>query len=202
MSALLAGFALSLPGAFDPGIWSLEVAPIIAVMPLLWFTRRSFPLTDLSYALILVQAVIMMVGGHYSYARVPLGFWAQDAFHLARNDYDRLGHLAQGVVPALCAREILLRRTPLRTGGWLFFLVTATCLAISACYEFVEWWVALLLGSGADEFLATQGDPWDTQSDMFMALIGAMLGQLLLARWQDRQLAAPAGPAGAAARIV
>ena len=202
MLALLAGFALTLPGAFDPGTWVLEVAPILAVMPLLWWTRHRFPLTGLTYTLILVQAVIMMVGGHYTYARVPLGFWAQEAFHLARNDYDKLGHLAQGFVPALCAREILLRRTPLRRGGWLFFIVTAICLAISACYEFVEWWVALLLGGGADAFLGTQGDPWDTQSDMFMALLGAMLGQLLLARWQDRQLARLLPMAGAAARIV
>jgi putative membrane protein len=202
MLALLAGLALTAPGAWDPGIWVLEVAPILVVMPVLWFTRRRFPLTDLSYALILVQALIMMVGGHYTYARVPLGFWAQEAFHLARNDYDRLGHLAQGLVPALCAREILLRCTPLRRGGWLFFITTAICLAISACYEFVEWWSALLLGSGADEFLATQGDPWDTQADMFMALLGALLGQLLLARWQDRQLARQGISAGVDARVV
>lgn len=193
--ALLAGLALSLPGAFDRGTWVLEVAPIVAVMPLLWFTRRTFPLTDLAYTLVFLQALIMMVGGHYTYARVPAGFWVQEAFHLARNHYDRLGHLAQGFVPAICAREILLRRTPLRRGGWLFFIVTAVCLAISACYEFVEWWAALLLGSGADEFLATQGDPWDTQSDMLMALLGAMLSQLLLARWHDRQLASPGGSA-------
>ena len=202
MLALIAGFALTLPGSRDTGTWLMEVAPILAVMPLLWFTRRRFPLTALSYSLILVQALIMMVGGHYTYARVPLGFWAQQAFHLARNDYDRLGHLAQGLVPALCAREILLRCTPLRRGGWLFFIVTAICLGLSACYEFVEWWTALLLGSGADDFLGTQGDPWDTQTDMFMALLGAMLGQLLLARWQDRQLAGLAPAAGAAARIV
>jgi putative membrane protein len=202
MLALLAGFALTLPGAFDPGTWVLEVAPILAVMPLLWFTRRRFPLTDLSYSLILVQAVIMMVGGHYTYARVPLGYWAQEAFHQARNNYDKLGHLAQGFIPALCAREVLLRCTPLRRGGWLFYIVTSICLAISACYEFFEWWVALLLGGAADDFLATQGDPWDTQSDMFMALLGAMLGQLLLARWQDRQLARLVPAAGAAARIV
>ncbi len=202
MLALLAGLALTATGAYEIGIWVLEVAPIVVLMPLLWFTRQRFPLTDLSYTLILAQALIMMIGGHYTYARVPLGFWAQEAFHLARNHYDRLGHLAQGFVPALCAREILLRCTPLRRGGWLFFIVTAVCLAISACYEFVEWWSALLLGSGADEFLATQGDPWDTQTDMFMALLGAMLGQLLLARWQDRQLARLAPAAGAAARIV
>jgi putative membrane protein len=201
MLALLAGFALTLPGAFDTGTWLLEVAPILAVMPLLWLTRHRFPLTDLAYTLILLQAVIMMVGGHYTYARVPLGYWAQEAFHLARNDYDKLGHLAQGFIPALCAREILLRCTPLRRGGWLFYIVTSICLAISACYEFFEWWVALLLGSGADDFLGTQGDPWDTQSDMFMALLGAMLGQLLLARWQDRQLARLVS-AGADTRIV
>ena len=202
MLALIAGFALTLPGSRDPGTWLMEVAPVLAVMPLLWFTRRRFPLTGLSYSLILVQAVIMMIGGHYTYARVPAGFWIQDALHLARNDYDKLGHLAQGWVPALCAREILLRCTPLRRGGWLFFIVTAICLAVSACYEFVEWWAALLLGSGADDFLGSQGDPWDTQSDMFTALLGAMIGQLLMARWQDRQLARLAPAAGMAARIV
>jgi putative membrane protein len=120
---------------------------------------------------------------------VPLGFWLQDAFHFQRNPYDRIGHLAQGFVPALVAREILLRLEVVRGRGWLFFLVSAVCLAISACYEFVEWGAAVAFGQGAEEFLATQGDPWDTQSDMAMALIGAVAAQLLLGRWHDRSLA-------------
>lgn len=189
MLALLAGLAASAVGAFDFGTWCMEVAPIVVAMPVLWFTRRRFPLTDLCYALILVQAALMMLGGHYTYARVPLGFWMEQWFGWTRNDYDKIAHLAQGFVPAIAVREVLLRNTPLGRGGWLFFLVTATCLAISACYEFVEWGAALLLGSGADAFLGSQGDPWDTQSDMFMALLGAMLAQLTLARRHDRQLA-------------
>jgi putative membrane protein len=189
MLALLAGLASSVVGAHDFGTWCMEVAPIVAVMPVLWFTRRRFPLTDLCYALILLQALLMMLGGHYTYARVPLGFWMEQWFHWGRNDFDKIAHLAQGFVPAIAVREVLLRASPLRRGGWLFFLVAATCLAISACYEFVEWWAALLLGSGADDFLGTQGDPWDTQSDMFMALVGAVLAQLTVARWHDRQLA-------------
>jgi putative membrane protein len=130
-----------------------------------------------------------MLGGHYTYARVPPGFWVQDLFGFARNHYDRLGHLAQGFIPAMIAREILLRRTPLTRGGWLFFIVCCICLAISACYEFIEWWAALIGGAGATEFLGTQGDVWDTQWDMLMALIGAITAQLLLARLHDRQLA-------------
>jgi putative membrane protein len=130
-----------------------------------------------------------MLGGHYTYARVPLGFWIQDAFGMARNPYDRIGHLAQGFVPAILAREILLRRTPLQRGGWLFFLVASVCLAFSAFYEFTEWWSAVIGGSAATDFLGTQGDPWDTQWDMFCALIGALTAELLLARWHDRQLA-------------
>jgi putative membrane protein len=129
-----------------------------------------------------------MLGGHYTYARVPLGFWMQDLFDFSRNHYDRIGHLAQGFIPALIAREILLRRTPLRRGAWLFFLVTCVCLAVSVCYEFIEWWAALIGGSGATEFLGTQGDVWDTQWDMFMALVGSLLGQLTLSRLHDRQL--------------
>ena len=129
-----------------------------------------------------------MIGGHYTYAEVPLGFWVRDAFGLARNHYDRLGHFAQGFVPAILTREILLRRTPLPRGRWLFFLVTCVCLALSACYEFVEWWTALLTGEAATAFLGTQGDPWDTQWDMFFALVGAITAQLALARRHDREL--------------
>jgi putative membrane protein len=153
------------------------------------------------YYLIAIHAVVLMIGGHYTYARVPPGDWVRDLLGLARNPYDRLGHLMQGLVPALVAREILLRTSPLRHGKWLFFLVTATCLAISACYEFTEWWAALLMGQGADEFLGTQGDQWDTQWDMFMALIGAMLAQLVFSRWQDRQLIKHVPPAASSAPV-
>ena len=190
LAILLAVLAWSWIGAFDPGIWALEVVPVFVVVPLLAFTRQRFPLTPLVYWLILVHAIILMVGGHYTYARVPLGFWMQETFDFSRNHYDRIGHLAQGFIPAMVAREILLRKTPLKPGGWLFTLVTSVALAISAIYEFAEWGAALALGAGADEFLATQGDPFDTQADMLMATLGAMLAQTLLARWHDRQLAA------------
>jgi len=169
--------------------WLLEVAPVLIGAAILVPTYRAFPLTPLVYRLLFVHALILMLGGHYTYAEVPLGFWVRDAFGLARNHYDRLGHLAQGFVPAILAREILLRRSPLRRGGWLFFLVTCVCLAVSACYEFIEWWAAALTGDTATAFLGTQGDPWDTQWDMFLALIGAVLSQLTLARYHDRQLA-------------
>ena len=177
-------------GPNDRATWLLEVMPVILVLPLLWFTHRRFPLTPLLYVLVAVHAAILMLGGHYTYALVPLGDWVRDAFDLARNHYDRLGHVAQGFIPAIAAREILLRRTPLQRGGWLFMLVAATCLAISACYEFLEWWTAVIIGGAADAFLATQGDVWDTQWDMFLALCGAITAQLLLARLHDRQLAA------------
>jgi putative membrane protein len=140
--------------------------------------------------LLAVHAVILMVGGHYTYAEVPLGFWVRDALGLARNHYDRLGHFAQGFVPAILAREVLLRNTSLRRGGWLFFLVVCVCLAFSAFYELVEWWTALISGEGATAFLGTQGDVWDTQWDMCLALVGALTAQLLLARAHDRQLMA------------
>jgi putative membrane protein len=131
-----------------------------------------------------------MVGGHYTYAEVPLGFWVRDALGLSRNHYDRLGHLAQGFVPAILAREILIRKTPLKSGPWVFFLVTCVCLAISVLYEFVEWWTALASGQAAMAFLGTQGDVWDTQWDMFFCLLGALAAQLTLSRVHDRQLAA------------
>jgi putative membrane protein len=137
-----------------------------------------------------IHAVVLMLGGHYSYARVPLGDWMREWFHLSRNPYDGIGHFAQGFIPAIAARELLLRHTKLERGGWLFVIVTAVCLAISALYELIEWGVAIALGQGAEEFLGTQGDPWDTQKDMALAWIGAMVAQLLLARWHDRQLAA------------
>jgi putative membrane protein len=180
--------ALSRVGAYEPGTWILEVAPIIIVAPILVLTARRFPLTPLVYRLLFVHALILMVGGHYTYAKVPLGFWVQDALGLARNHYDRLGHFAQGFVPAILAREVLLRRSPLQRGKWLGFLVLCVCLAVSATYELIEWLAAVLGGSAADAFLGTQGDVWDTQWDMFMALVGATSALLLLSRVHDRQL--------------
>ena len=188
--AVLGALLLSGLAPYDRATWWLEVFPILLGVPLVVATHRRFPLTHLAYTLLAVHAVILMVGGHYTYARVPLGVWMQQVFGLARNDYDRLGHFAQGFVPAIVAREILLRTSPLRPGRWLFVLVTAVCLAISACYEFIEWWVAVAGGASADAFLGTQGDVWDTQWDMFTALVGAITAQILLARRHDRALAA------------
>ena len=186
--AAIALLALSRIGALEPGTWLMEVAPILIVAPILVLTARRFPLTPLVYRLLFVHALILMVGGHYTYAKVPLGFWAQDAFGLARNHYDRLGHLAQGFVPAMLTREVLLCRSPLERGKWLGFLVVCVCLALSATYELIEWLAAVLGGSAADAFLGTQGDVWDTQWDMFMALLGATSALLLLSRMHDRQL--------------
>ena len=189
---LLAGtlvlLAISAYKPYDPATWWMEVAPIFLAVPILLVTWRRFPLTPLVYTLIFIHSCILMLGGHYTYARVPLGFWMQDLFEFSRNHYDRIGHLAQGFIPALIAREVLLRRTPLRSSGWLFFIVCCVCLAISACYEFIEWWAALIGGEGATEFLGTQGDVWDTQWDMFMALIGSIVSQVALSRVHDRQL--------------
>jgi putative membrane protein len=172
----------------DRFTWVLEVAPIFAAVPVLIATYRRFPLTLLSYRLVFLHALILMVGGHYTYAEVPLGYWVRDLLGLARNHYDRLGHFAQGFVPAILVREILRRRTPLPPGGWLFFLVTCVCLAISAAYELVEWATAVVSGSAAMAFLGTQGDVWDTQWDMFVAFLGALTAQILLSRVQERQL--------------
>lgn len=188
LGAAIIALAVSGIGAYERGTWFMEVFPILLAAPLLVATRRSFPLTPLVCRLLFLHALILVVGGHYTYARVPLGAWVQEALGLARNHYDRLGHFAQGFVPALVAREILLRKTPLRRGGWLFFLVTCVCLAISAVYELIEWSTAAATGSAADAFLGTQGDPWDTQKDMLFAGIGAIVGQLSLARLQDLQL--------------
>ena len=175
---------------YDRLTWVLETLPVMIALPLLLLTHPRFPLSPLVVRLLFVHGLILMLGGHYTYARVPVGFWVQEAFDLARNHYDRLGHLAQGFIPAMLAREILLKQTPLRPGGWLFLLTTSVILAFSACYEFMEWGAALAIGADADAFLATQGDVWDTQWDMFLALIGAMTAQLLLARMHDRQLTA------------
>jgi putative membrane protein len=176
-------------GPADRTTWILEVFPIFIGVPLLVATASRFPLTPLAYRLIVIHALILMLGGHYTYAQVPLGFWMQRVFGFSRNHYDRIGHFAQGFVPAIIAREVLVRRSPLRPGTWLFFIVLCVCLAISACYELIEWWSALIGGSAADAFLGTQGDPFDTQADMFMALIGAFVAQVLLGRVHDRQIA-------------
>lgn len=187
----LVGLALmaSALAPYDRATWWMEVAPVLIVAPLLVATHRRFPLTTLLQVLIAAHALVLIVGGSWTYARVPVGFWLQDVLALDRNPYDRIGHFMQGFVPAIAAREILLRHRVLREGGWLFFVVTCVCLAISAVYELIEWAAAVALGQGAEAFLGTQGDPWDTQSDMAMALLGAVLAQLLIGGWHGRQLA-------------
>lgn len=170
--------------------WFLEVLPALIGLVVLALTRRRFPLTPLAYGLILVHCVILMVGGHYTYAEVPLFDWLRDAFHWQRNNYDKVGHFVQGFVPALLAREVLLRLAVVNGRSWLNFLVVCFTLALSAAYELLEWAVAAASGDSAVSFLATQGDPWDTQSDMALALVGALLALALLARLHDRQLAA------------
>ncbi|RLA21213.1 MAG: DUF2238 domain-containing protein [Gammaproteobacteria bacterium] len=188
LAVVIGGLIISGIGPFDHLTWLLEVTPVLIAIPLLLLTAKRFPLTLLVYWLIAVHALILIVGGHYTYAEVPIGFWVQDWLELSRNPYDRLGHLAQGFVPAMVAREILLRRSPLVVGKWLFFIVVCICLAISAFYEFIEWWVAVAEGGAADAFLGTQGDIWDTQWDMFTAFCGAIVAQLLLSQWHDRAL--------------
>ncbi len=188
LTAVLAFLLWSGIAPTDRLTWLLEVIWVVVAIPLLIATRARFPLTRLLYWLIAIHCVILIYGGKYTYALTPLGEWARDSFDLARNHYDRLGHLAQGFIPAILARELLLRLTPLRPGGWLFYLVCAAALSFSAFFELIEWWAALVWGGNADAFLATQGDVWDTQWDMFCALIGALLAQLLLARPHDRQL--------------
>jgi putative membrane protein len=178
----------------DRVTWWLEVLPVVVAVPILIATAWRFPLTPLVYTLIALHCLILVLGGHYTYARVPLGFWMQDWFDLARNHYDRIGHFMQGFGPAMIARELLLRTSPLRPGRWLFAIVTLSILGVSAFYEFTEWWAALAGGEAADAFLGTQGDPWDTQWDMFLAFCGAVTAQLLLAPLHDRQLAALARP--------
>lgn len=176
-------------GPKDGLTWFFETLPIMLGLVLLIWTRRRFPLTPLLYRLLFLHALILALGGHYTYAEVPLGFWLQDLFDLSRNHYDRLGHIAQGFVPAILVREILVRRSPLAGSRWLPVLTVSVCLAFSAFYELLEWWAAVALGADADAFLATQGDPWDTQWDMFLALSGALAALLLLTRLHDRQLA-------------
>lgn len=168
--------------------WILEVFPAIIGVGVLASTYRNFKFTTVVYVLIAAHAIILMIGGHYTYAEVPLFNWIRDEFALNRNHYDRVGHFAQGFVPALIAREVLLRKSPLRRGRWLFFIVVSICLAFSALYELFEWLVSEATGSAGDAFLGTQGDVFDTQKDMAMALVGAMTSLLLLSRLHDRQL--------------
>jgi len=184
------GLAWSGIGPYDRLTWVLEVVPVLIAVPLLVWTARSFPLTPLAYVLIAVHALILMYGGHYTYALTPLGDWMREVFGFSRNHYDRIGHLMQGFGPAIIARELLLRTSPLRPGKWLFALITLSILGVSACYEFTEWWAAIAGGDAAGAFLGTQGDVWDTQWDMFLAGCGAILAQVLLARVHDRQLLA------------
>lgn len=168
--------------------WLLEVAPALMGLAVLVLTRNSFRLTPLVYGLILIHCIILMVGGHYTYAQVPLFDIIKEIFNLERNNYDKLGHFAQGLVPAMIARELLIRKNIVNGNAWRAFLIVCFCLAFSAFYELIEWWVALLTGDDAESFLGTQGYVWDTQSDMWFALIGATLGLLLLSRWHDTQL--------------
>jgi putative membrane protein len=193
---LLVGLAVRLGPSSDPFTYAMEVFPAVLGAPVLVLTRRRFPLTPMAYRLVFLHACVLMIGGHYTYADVPAGNWVRDHFGLGRNPYDRLGHLLQGFVPALLAREILLRTSPLR-GRWLAFLTVCLCMALSAGYEFVEWWTALAVGQGADKFLGMQGDPWDTQWDMFLATVGAILSLATLPRFHDRQLARLGAPPAA-----
>ena len=187
-ATLLALFIWSGVAPRDRLTWVLEVAPVVIGVAILAATYTRFQFTRLVYVLVWLHAAILMIGGHYTYAEMPLFNWLRDTFDLARNHYDRLGHFAQGFFPAIIARELLLRLSPLTPGKWLFTLVACVCLAISASYELFEWWAALLTGSAATAFLATQGDVWDTQWDMFLALVGAVTSQLMLAPLHDRAL--------------
>jgi len=183
-------------GALDRFTWALEVAPAVFGIAVLAATRRRFPFSNLVYVLVFIHSIILMVGGHYTYAKVPLGFWMQDLWHFSRNHFDRIGHFAQGFVPAIIAREIFTRRRVINGAGWRGALIVAVCLAISALYELIEWRVSVMTGSAADAFLGTQGDVWDTQWDMSFALIGSISALVLLGRAHDRQLRAFKHPSG------
>jgi putative membrane protein len=168
--------------------WFLEVLPALIGFIIIAATYPRFRLTPLTYLLILIHCIILMVGGHYTYAEVPLFNWVRDSFNMERNNYDKIGHLAQGFIPAIISREILLRKEVITHNNWMIFIVICICLAISAFYELIEWWAALLSGAAADAFLSTQGDVWDTQSDMALALVGAILALLVLSKIHDRQI--------------
>lgn len=189
LALFFAVFVWSLLHPHDYFTWILEVFPAIIGLVLIFALRRGFPLTPLVLTLLTLHAIILMVGGHYTYAEVPLGFWMKSAFHFTRNHYDRIGHFAQGFVPAMVAREVLIRRGVVRTRGWRYFIIVSICLAISAAYELLEWRVSVASGSAGDAFLGTQGDIWDTQEDMATALVAALMAPLLLGRLQDHQIA-------------
>ncbi|MDH3615072.1 MAG: DUF2238 domain-containing protein [Gammaproteobacteria bacterium] len=175
-------------GPKDFTTWCLEVFPAVAGAVVLWVTRERFPLTTLVYVLILIHCVILMIGGHYTYAEVPLGEWLREAFDGTRNNYDKLGHFVQGFIPAMIARELMIRLKVFNSARWRDLFIVCFCLAFSALYELIEWWVALLSEEAADAFLGTQGYVWDTQSDMGWAMFGAVLALLLLSKWHDKQL--------------
>ncbi|HWM43014.1 MAG TPA: DUF2238 domain-containing protein [Burkholderiales bacterium] len=189
-AAVLAALVVSGIKPYDWPTWWLEVAPVLIAAPLLAATYRRFPLTTLLYFLISLHALVLIYGGAYTYARVPLGFWLQDLFAFERNPYDRIGHFMQGFVPAMIAREVLVRNRFVNGNRMLAFLSLCVALAVSAFYELIEWWAALAFGQGAHEFLGTQGDPWDTQADMFLAMVGAAIALATLSRLQDRQIQA------------
>lgn len=198
-AVVVLALAVSFAIARDRLTWLLEVVWVLAALPLLAWNWRRFPLTRLLCWLLAAHALVLIHGGAYTYAQTPLGFWLRDAanalgWQVQRNPWDRVGHVMQGFVPAILARELLLRLTPLRRGGWLVYLVLAACLGFSAFFELVEWWSALAFGADADAFLATQGDQWDTQWDMFLCLCGAVASLLLLSRLHDRQLGPPRSP--------
>lgn len=194
--SLLVVAALILSGIapYDRPTWFLEVAPVLIAAPILILSYRHFPLTNLLYILITLHALVLILGATYTYARVPLGFWLQDLLDLQRNPYDKIGHFMQGLVPTLIAREILLRGRYVSHRAMCAFLSLCVAMMVSAVYELIEWWAALAFGQGAVEFLGTQGDPWDTQSDMFLALIGSTVALLGLSRIQDRQIASLSRP--------
>ena len=188
MAIFLVVLAWSAVGPHDYPTWWLEVLPAIIGAAILWYTRESFPLTQIAYVLILIHCVILMVGGHYTYAEVPLFDWISEEFGQTRNNYDKLGHFAQGFIPAMVAREIVIRKNVFNSTPWRNFFIVCFCLGFSAFYELIEWWVALLSEEAADSFLGTQGYIWDTQSDMGWALSGALLALLILGRLHDSQL--------------
>lgn len=182
--------AWSALGPKDYPTWFLEVTPALVGAAVLWYTRQSFPLTRLVYVLILLHCIVLMVGGHYTYAEVPLFDWIRDEFGQQRNNYDKLGHFAQGFVPALIARELTIRKNVFNSSAWRDFFIVCFCLGFSAFYELIEWWVALLSEDAADSFLGTQGYIWDTQSDMALALFGAVIALVFFGRFHDRQMRA------------
>lgn len=185
----LALLALSGWQPYDRATWIMETLPVMLVLPVLWGTARRFPLTDLLYIGIFLHCAVLILGGAYTYARVPLGYELQELLGLQRNPYDKIGHFFQGLVPALAAREIFIRRRVVNGKAWLAFLVVCVVMTVSACYELIEWAAAVAMGQGADEFLGTQGDEWDSQSDMFTALLGAVAALAIFSRLQDRQIA-------------